>query len=62
MVAVDADAVVEIVSWGRVGVGEGGSSRADREGVIHGLGAQGGEPAEVAAIMADHLAALDAGE
>lgn len=37
-------------------------SRADREGVIHGLGAQGGEPAEVAAIMADHLAALDAGE
>lgn len=34
-------------------------SRADRKGVVHGLGAQGGEAGHVAAIMAEQLAALD---
>ena len=34
-------------------------SRADREGVVAGLGAQGSEAAQVATIMAGHLAALD---
>ena len=34
-------------------------SRADREGVVHGLGAQGGEAAHVAAIMAEQLTQLD---
>ncbi len=36
-------------------------SRADREGVVHGLDARGGEASDVAAIMAGQLTALDGG-